>query len=229
MLISLAARLSPICQRAKPDLDFSCRGESTALRPADSRPAPGKLVFGAPRHGISSFLAPILLVFRGLVQEPDYVRSPLALRSYAEAHLSLAPLAPLRTAGIPHRAGGDQPAGQSAPPGTFAAAATSAWMPRRRPATPPTVAKAASASVNSSGYVTGTTAALSVLGNDAQGAVDPDLQLDGHQRARGRLGQIQRQRHQRGAERYGHLQRGGRLRHFGDDRRRAADCRSPAA
>ena len=36
-------------------------------------------------------------------------------------------------------------------------------------ATPPTVAKAASASVNSAGYVTGTTAALSVLGSDAQG------------------------------------------------------------
>ena len=37
-------------------------------------------------------------------------------------------------------------------------------------ATPPTIVRAASANVNTAGNITGTTAALSVLGNDAQGA-----------------------------------------------------------
>ena len=87
-------------------------------------------------------------------------------------------------------------------------------------ATPPTVAKAASASVNSCGRHHRHDRRALGPRQRRPGRVDPGLRLDDHQRARGRRGQIQRQRHQRGEERYGHLHRGGRLRHLGDDRRR---------
>ena len=121
--------------------------------------------------------------FRGLVQEPDHVRSPLASRPCAEVHL---PLAPCSAANNWNPAPCWRQSARWAictawhfpPVGNFGANA------KTPAATPPTVAKAAGANVNSAGNVTGTTAALSVLGSDAQGAVDPGLRLDDHQRAR---------------------------------------------
>ena len=133
---------------------------------------------------------------------------------------SLAAFAALRATGIPHRAGGHRPFGRPASPGDIPG--------RRRTSVVQAVDRHAADRGQSGqrqcrtrlGNITGTTAALSVLGSDAQGESSLVYRLDGHQRARGRHRQIQRQRHQRGQERYGHLHRGRRLRHNGDDHRR---------
>ena len=81
----------------------------------------------------------------------------------------------------------------------------------------PSLAKAASAQPERLGQDRGPLGP----GQRRQRRVEPDLQLDRHQHAGGRLGKIQHQRQQRGTERYGHLQRGRHLWPPGYDRRHA--------